>query len=130
LRWRAPSRCHVLRNGGLADIDAELEELSMDAGSAPERIGEAHLADQPPNFRRYAGPARTPTRFPAPEAAKASSVPAEDGLRLNDRKCIQNARCNPVQADEKDTVKIACGGHYSALAYPSHRQIRRRGWRR
>jgi hypothetical protein len=46
----------------------------MDAGSAPERIGEAHLADQPPNFRRYAGPARTPTRFPAPEAAKASSV--------------------------------------------------------
>ena len=53
------SRCHVLRNGGLADIDAELEELSMDAGSTPERIGEAHLADQPPNFRRYAGlPAR------------------------------------------------------------------------
>jgi hypothetical protein len=46
-------------------------------------------------------------RFPAPEAAKASSLPAEDGLRLNDRKCIQNARCNPVQADEKDTVKIA-----------------------
>ena len=29
----------------------------MDAGSAPERIGEAHLADQPPNFRRYARPA-------------------------------------------------------------------------
>jgi hypothetical protein len=26
----------------------------MDAGSAAERIGEAHLADQPPNFRRYA----------------------------------------------------------------------------
>ena len=81
----------------------------MDAGSAPERIGEAHLADQPPNFRRYAGPARTPTRFPAPEAAKASAVPAEDGLRLNDRKCIQNARCNLVQADEKDAVKNCVG---------------------
>ena len=94
LRWRAPSRCHVLRNGGLADIDAELEELSMDAGSAPERIGEAHLADQPPNFRRYARPA-APTRFPTPEGA------------INDRKCIQKARCNPIQADEKETVKIA-----------------------
>jgi hypothetical protein len=35
LRWRAPSPRHVLRNGGLADIDAELEELSMNAGSAP-----------------------------------------------------------------------------------------------
>src|SRR6478672_2574357 len=107
-RW-APASGHVLRNGGLANIDAELEELSMDAGSAPERIGEAHLADQPPTFRRYAGPARTPTRFPAPEAAKASSVPADDGLRLNDRKYIQNARCNLVQADEKDAVKNCVG---------------------
>ena len=80
----------------------------MDAGSAPERIGEVHLADQPPNFRRYARPAGTPTRFPAPEGAKASSVPAENGLRLNDRKCsIRNPRCNPIQADEKETVKIS-----------------------
>ena len=31
----------------------------MDAGSAPERIGEAHLADQPPTFRVMLGlPAR------------------------------------------------------------------------
>jgi len=83
----------------------------MNAGSAPERIGEAHLPDQPPNFRRYAWPTGTPTRFPAPEGAKASSVPAENGLRLNDRKCIQNARCNPIQADEKETVKIDVNRH-------------------
>ena len=43
----------------------------MDAGSAPERIGEAHLPDQSPNFWRDAGPAGTPTGFPAPEGAKA-----------------------------------------------------------
>ena len=43
----------------------------MNAGSAPERIGEAHLPDQPPDFRRYAWPTGTPTRFPAPEGAKA-----------------------------------------------------------
>ena len=43
----------------------------MDAGSAPERIGKAHLPDQSPNFWRDAGPAGTPTRFPAPEGAKA-----------------------------------------------------------
>ena len=45
LRRRSSSPGHVLRNGGLADIDAELEEFSMDAGSAPERIGKAHLPD-------------------------------------------------------------------------------------
>jgi hypothetical protein len=79
----------------------------MDAGSTPEWVCEVHLADQPPNFRRYARPAGMPTRFPAPEGAKASSVPADNGLRLNDRKCIQNARYNPIQADENETVKTA-----------------------
>jgi hypothetical protein len=81
----------------------------MDAGSAPERIGEAHLADEPPNFEGHLGPAGSLSRLQAPEGAKASSVPAQNGLRLNERKCIQNARCNPVEADEKETVKIALG---------------------
>src|SRR5205809_8099571 len=36
---------------------AELEELSMDARSAPERICQAHLADQLPNFEGHLGPA-------------------------------------------------------------------------
>src|SRR3954452_21582639 len=36
-RW-APMSGHVLGNRTLADIDAELEELSIDARSAPERI--------------------------------------------------------------------------------------------
>ena len=35
----ASSPDHVLRDRGLADIDAELEELSMDARSTPERVG-------------------------------------------------------------------------------------------
>src|SRR6476660_8848893 len=52
LRWWAPVSGHVLGNRSLADIDAELEELSMDARSAPERICQAHLADQLPNFQR------------------------------------------------------------------------------
>src|SRR6476646_9946063 len=55
LRLRAPSRCHVLGNRGLADIDAELEEFSMDARSAPEGICQADLADQLPNFERHLG---------------------------------------------------------------------------
>ena len=78
----------------------------MDARSAPERIGEAHLPDQPPNFRRHAWPAGTPTRFPAPEAAKACTMPAENGFRLNDREGIQNTRRDPIQADEDHTIEV------------------------
>jgi hypothetical protein len=42
-RW-APVSGHVLGNRRLADIDGELEEFSIDARSAPERICKAHLA--------------------------------------------------------------------------------------
>ena len=66
----------------------------MDAGSAPERVGEAHLPDQPPNFRRYARPAGTPTRFPAPEGAKACPMPPDNSLPrlIQFLKCIQIMR--------------------------------------
>jgi hypothetical protein len=78
----------------------------MHARSAPERIGEAHLPDQPPDFRRYARPAGTPTRFPAPERPKARSVPAENGLWLNDREGIQNTWRDPIQADEDHAIEV------------------------
>ena len=36
----------VSADRGLADLDAELEQLAVDAGSAPQRVCLAHLADQ------------------------------------------------------------------------------------
>src|SRR4051794_16458123 len=81
LRRRAPASGHVLGYRGLAYVDAELEEFSMDARSAPERICQAHLADQLPNFERHLGPADSSSRFPAPEHAKTSAMPAQNRLR-------------------------------------------------
>ena len=78
----------------------------MDAGSAPERIGKADLPDQSPNFRRDAGPAGTPTRFPAPEGAKACPMPADNRFRLHDRDGVQNTRRDPIQADEDHTIEV------------------------
>src|SRR6185295_13806854 len=46
LRRRPPPAHHILGNAGLADIDAKLEQFAMDPGSAPQRIGDAHLPDQ------------------------------------------------------------------------------------
>ena len=50
LRRRSPSPRHILRNGGLADVDTELEELSMDAGSAPQ--SNAHPTFEPSSTSR------------------------------------------------------------------------------
>ena len=72
----------------------------MNAGSAPERVGEAHLSDQPTNFGGYLWPADSSARLPPPERAKASSVPADNGFRLDDRKCFSYSRGEAIEADE------------------------------
>ena len=45
-RRRVQSARHVLGNGCLTDLNAELEQLTVDARCTPERVGEAYLADQ------------------------------------------------------------------------------------
>src|SRR3954447_20378997 len=94
-RW-APVLGHVLGNRSLADSDAELEEFSMDARSAPERICQAHLADQLPNFARHLGPPGSPSRFPTPEGAESSTMPSYNRLRPHDCDRTQNGRREPI----------------------------------
>jgi hypothetical protein len=50
-RRRHPwSSHHILGNRGLADLDAELEQLAMDPGPTPERVRGAHLPNQITNL--------------------------------------------------------------------------------
>jgi hypothetical protein len=44
---------------GLADLDAELEQFTVDAGCAPERVGQAHPADQITDLGAHLGPSQT-----------------------------------------------------------------------
>jgi hypothetical protein len=46
LQWPIAPRHHVDRNRGLGDPDAELEQLAMDLGSAPQRVLKTHSSDQ------------------------------------------------------------------------------------
>ena len=82
---RGPTTHHVVPNRGFSDRDAELEQLAVDARGAPGRVGAAHLADEFLNGARDAGPPG-PTRptLPAPVEPKASSMPAEDRVGLDD----------------------------------------------
>ncbi len=50
-RW-SPVPRHILGYGGLADIDAKLEQFAVNPRSTPERVGKAHCADQLPDVRR------------------------------------------------------------------------------
>src|ERR1700704_4236035 len=75
LGWRVSSFGHVLGDAGLSDIDAELEEFSMDPRRFPQRIGKAHLADKLAYLRRYSWSAPTAPRLPPPVRSEAGAVP-------------------------------------------------------
>ncbi len=77
-----PLPCHVFGDRGLTNFDAELEELTVDPGRAPEGIGKAHVTDQLADFERHLWPAAARSRLPSPEQAKTRAMPADNTLRL------------------------------------------------
>jgi hypothetical protein len=54
---RGPPR-QVSADRGLADLDAELEQLAVDTGSAPQRVRFTHLADQVTDLAVDTGPSQ------------------------------------------------------------------------
>jgi hypothetical protein len=53
-----PPPRHVFCDRGLSDINAQLEQLAVYPGRAPEWICEAHLTDQAANLIRYRRPTK------------------------------------------------------------------------
>jgi hypothetical protein len=106
LRWGFPVPCRVFGDRGLANFDAEFEELAVDPRSTPQRIGETHFPDQLANFERYLWSAAARSRLPSPEQAKTSAMPADDRLRLYDHQGIHNAWRNPKRLAKMRRSKL------------------------
>src|SRR3989304_1241512 len=88
----------------LADLDAELEQFAVDAGRAPERVGQAHLMDQLTDLQRDARSPAAPPGFPAPERSKSSTVPTNHRLGPADGQCVYNARNEAIQPNEHQSI--------------------------
>jgi hypothetical protein len=52
MRRGSPMSRHISGDRGLTQIDAEFEQFAVDPGSAPKRVGEAHVVDQLADFER------------------------------------------------------------------------------
>jgi hypothetical protein len=85
LGGRPASLDHVLRDAGLSDLEAELEQLAMDAKRSPQRIVNAHPPDQRAQLRVDLRSASKGAGFPTPVPAKAGSVPSHEGLGADNR---------------------------------------------
>jgi hypothetical protein len=77
LEMGSPVPCRILGDQGLTNVDATLEEFAMDRGSAPQRVSQAHGADQLANFERHLRSAATMLRLPSPEQAKTGTMPMD-----------------------------------------------------
>ena len=75
-RPSGPALGHILGDGRLSDLDPELQQLTVNAGRAPQRVLHAHPPDQAANLDRDLGSAAARPRLPSPIEPEARAVPA------------------------------------------------------
>ena len=79
-RWLS-SACKVLAHARFADVDAQLEQFTVDPWRTPERILAAHL---PNLFGHRETPRLAATNLTGPEEPKAFAMPANDDFWFDD----------------------------------------------
>jgi len=103
LRRCSPSSHHVLGDRSLADLDAELEQLTVDPGCTPEWVGAAHLPNQIANLAIHCRPSRS--RAPTPKQAKSLTVPLDHRRRLDQHHHFQTARPQSVEQNPEQALE-------------------------
>lgn len=92
---------HILADAGLADVDAELQQLAVDARSAPKRVV-AQLAD----VTRNSWPAGlAATDLPSTEKAEAPPMPGDDGCRHDDRQSGRPVAPDSAQRRPQEPIR-------------------------
>ena len=79
----------------------------MDPWSAPERVGEAHVADHLADFEWHFWSPAARVRLPSPEQTKPGPMPADNSLWFDDHQGVQNVGCDPIKARKNEAIKIA-----------------------
>src|SRR5215467_14309309 len=106
LGGRPGSLDHVLRDAGLSDLKAKLEQLAVDARGAPQRIVNAHPSDQRTQVCIDLRPTSKGPGLPPPVPAETGPMPTHKGLRSNDRDGIEDRWKPSIQLDEEQTISV------------------------
>jgi hypothetical protein len=98
----------------LSDLDAELKQLTMDLGGAPQRVLKTHSSDQVADLFADPRSATGRTGFPSPVGADALSMPTDDRVGPDDGYGVKNARVATIEPNEHGSVgptQIHSTGH-------------------
>ena len=86
----------ILADAGFTDVDAQLEQLALNARCSPQWIFATQSADQFSNvFGNRRPPRSTVADLPGPEQTKALAVPSDDGVRFDDDQKQTASRSRP-----------------------------------
>src|SRR5262244_1714235 len=98
---------HVFGDGGFGNLNAQLEQLAMNAWRTPARVVAAHHPDQISNLLRHAGPTwLAAADLPRPEQAKALRCQATTVSALT----IIRADVQSLHTRRNQTQKIRSAG--------------------
>src|SRR5207245_2229683 len=99
-RWPRAA-AHIPSDRRLSDIEAELEQLTMNAWRTPEWVRTAHLANERAELSQDLRSANTVARPPASIRPKPSAVPANDGLRPDNRNRAKDGGKPAIEPNEQ-----------------------------
>ena len=99
---------HEPGDGALGNLDAKLEELSVDARGAPQRIRGGHLPDQGGDLGvEGRAPSGWAAREPGPVLAEAAALPAQDSVGRDDDQRLPPTGPDSGQAGPEQAVSRA-----------------------
>src|SRR3981081_87326 len=104
LRWPTSPWHHVYRDSRLGDMDAELEQLAMDAGCTPEWVLKAHSSNKVAHLLGNPWSASETTGLPPPVSREALSMPTHDRFGLDDRYGSKDVRKPPIEPNEQSAI--------------------------
>jgi hypothetical protein len=105
LRWRCETSRHGAQHRGLADYEAELEQLPVDARSAPADVVPGHLPNEGANLGILARSPSSLAALPTPIQGESLAVPADHRRRLHDRQGRPPLGPHPGQHDPERAIR-------------------------
>jgi hypothetical protein len=116
LRRRIAAAHHVFADAAFTDVDAELEQLTVDPWCTPKWILSAHFDDQISHLTGNDRSSRLAMpHLPGPEQAKAGTMPGNDCFRLDDGNrrapiAPEAGQTDPQQAVPRGQFRAFCSG--------------------
>src|SRR5262252_1999016 len=115
LRRRLAAAHHVFAYAGLPDVDAEFEQLAVDARCSPGGILSAHSVDQISHLARDLRSSRlAPSNLPTPEETEALAMPSDHRVRPNNNQHRAPAAPDAGQPDHKSRSPAVNLGRFLA----------------